>query len=105
MQAEKDAEEARLKRAEEAKKVKIVQDTSLPEPKRIKLRDCTANRGVRVVVYGWVHRRPRSLPWRRRPGQAPRTGQPVAVLAGLVVQALHRRRPTVPCLQQQQRPV
>ena len=58
LQAEKDAEEARLKRAEEARKVKIVQDTSLPEPMRIKLRDCTANRGVRVVVYGWVHRYP-----------------------------------------------
>ena len=31
-------------------------DPSLPEAKRIKLRDCTENRGVRVLIYGWVHR-------------------------------------------------
>lgn len=54
--AEKEAEEARLKRAEEAKKITISMDTSLPEPKKIKLRDCKDNRDVRVVVYGWVHR-------------------------------------------------
>jgi len=56
IQKEKEDEEARLKRAEEAKKIKICMDPSLPEPKRIKLRDCTENRGVRVLVYGWVHR-------------------------------------------------
>merc|ERR1719350_2171799 len=56
IQQEKEAEEARLKRAEEAKKVKISMDSSLPEPKKIKLRACTDNRGVRVLVRGWVHR-------------------------------------------------
>ena len=56
VQAEKEAEEARLKRAEEAKKVKISMDPNLPEAKRIKLRACTENRGVRVLVRGWVHR-------------------------------------------------
>merc|ERR1719350_496027 len=54
--AEKEAEEAKLKRAEEARKITISMDTSLPEPKKIKLRQCTETRGVRVVVYGWVHR-------------------------------------------------
>merc|ERR1719500_501896 len=44
------------KRAEEARKITISMDTSLPEPKKIKLRQCTETRGVRVVVYGWVHR-------------------------------------------------
>merc|ERR1719439_381306 len=56
LQVEKEAEEARLKRAEEAKKITISMDSSLPEEKRIKLRDCKDNREVRVVVYGWVHR-------------------------------------------------
>lgn len=56
LQQEKEAEEARLKRAEEAKKIRIIMDPSLPEAKRIKLRDCTENRGVRVLIYGWVHR-------------------------------------------------
>lgn len=45
----------RLKRAEESKKVKISMDSSLPEPKKIKLRACTDNRGVCVLVQGWVH--------------------------------------------------
>ena len=56
LQAEKDAEEARLKRAEEAKKVQITMDSSLPEARRIKLRECSESRGVRVLVQGWVHR-------------------------------------------------
>jgi len=54
--AEKEAEEAKLKRAEEARKITISMDPSLPDAKRIKLRDCKDNREVRVVVYGWVHR-------------------------------------------------
>ena len=54
--AEKEAEEAKLKRAEDARKITITMDTSLAEPKKIKLRQCTETRGVRVVVYGWVHR-------------------------------------------------
>ena len=55
-QAEAEAEQARLRRAEEARKVTIAQDSSLPAPIRVKLRDCTAHRGVRVEVAGWVHR-------------------------------------------------
>merc|ERR1719464_1518934 len=51
-----EAEEARLKRAEDAKKVKISMDSSLPKAKKIKLRECKDNRGVRVLVRGWVHR-------------------------------------------------
>ena len=54
--AEKEADEAKLKRAEDARKITITMDTSLAEPKKIKLRQCTETRGVRVVVYGWVHR-------------------------------------------------
>merc|ERR1740123_2605262 len=38
------------------KKVKISMDSSLPEAKKIKLRACKDNRGVRVLVRGWVHR-------------------------------------------------
>lgn len=53
---EKEAEEARLKRAEDARKVVISPDTSLPSATKIKLRQCVDNRGVRVVVSGWVHR-------------------------------------------------
>jgi len=53
---EKEAEEARLKRAEEAKKIVIKSDPSLPAPTKVKLRQCVDNRGVRVVVSGWVHR-------------------------------------------------
>merc|ERR1719464_1019008 len=56
IQQEKEAEEARLKRAEDAKKVKISMDSSLPEAKKIKLRACKDNRGVRVLVRGWEHR-------------------------------------------------
>lgn len=56
--AQKDAEDAerREKNLEEAKKVVITQDASLPAPKQIKILEATSNRNVRVKIYGWVHR-------------------------------------------------
>lgn len=56
LEQEREAEEARKQRAEEAKRVEIKPDSSLPSPKKIKLRDAGVCRGVRVVVQGWVHR-------------------------------------------------
>jgi len=54
--AEAEAKEARLKRAEEARSVVIKQDPSLPAPTRMKIRECGANHGKRVMLRGWVHR-------------------------------------------------
>ncbi|TPX62575.1 asparagine---tRNA ligase [Powellomyces hirtus] len=47
------AEAAKL---DEAKKVVLEQDKSLPAAKKIKIRDGTQHRGQRVKVSGWVHR-------------------------------------------------
>ncbi|KAJ3150947.1 hypothetical protein HDU89_002945 [Geranomyces variabilis] len=47
------AEAAKL---EEAKKIVIKQDESLPAAQKIKIRDGTEYRGKRVKVSGWVHR-------------------------------------------------
>ncbi|ODQ53580.1 asparaginyl-tRNA synthetase [Saitoella complicata NRRL Y-17804] len=44
------------RRIEEAKAIQVVEDKSLPEAKRIKIRQGVANRGTRVKVSGWVHR-------------------------------------------------
>ncbi|XP_060083861.1 asparagine--tRNA ligase, cytoplasmic-like [Ylistrum balloti] len=54
----KEAEDAekREKNLEEAKKIVITQDASLPDPKEIKIRDSVANRDVRVKIFGWIHR-------------------------------------------------
>ena len=54
----KEAEDAEktAKRAEEAKKVTIEEDKSLPEPKRIRIGHGQENRDQRVKVFGWVHR-------------------------------------------------
>uniref|UniRef100_A0A2M3ZGT1 Asparagine--tRNA ligase, cytoplasmic n=1 Tax=Anopheles braziliensis TaxID=58242 RepID=A0A2M3ZGT1_9DIPT len=41
---------------EEAKKITIQQDPSLPVAKLIKISQGAANRGVRIRVYGWIHR-------------------------------------------------
>ncbi|XP_076465068.1 asparagine--tRNA ligase, cytoplasmic-like isoform X2 [Babylonia areolata] len=46
--------ERREKNLEEAKKIVIEQDPSLPAPKRIKIRDTVANREIRVKIFGWV---------------------------------------------------
>ncbi|KAJ3021238.1 hypothetical protein HKX48_008943 [Thoreauomyces humboldtii] len=47
------AEAAKL---EEAKKVVLVQDASLPAAQKIKIRQGAEHRGKRVKVSGWVHR-------------------------------------------------
>lgn len=56
--AQKDAEDAerREKNLEEAKKITIEEDKSLPTPKQIKIRESKQNRNVRVKIFGWVHR-------------------------------------------------
>ena len=41
---------------EEAKKIKITPDPSLPEASSVKIRELAAYHGKRVVVRGWVHR-------------------------------------------------
>lgn len=46
--------ERREKNLEEAKKIVIQQDASLPAPKLIKIRDTIPNREVRVKIFGWV---------------------------------------------------
>ncbi|XP_063997835.1 asparagine--tRNA ligase, cytoplasmic isoform X2 [Pogoniulus pusillus] len=46
----------REKNLEEAKKVVIRNDPSLPEPTCVKIRALEAYRGQRVKVFGWVHR-------------------------------------------------
>lgn len=51
-----EAKEATLKRAEDAKKVVIKLDTSLPEAIKMKINQCKDNRKKRVLLYGWVHR-------------------------------------------------
>lgn len=51
-----DDEEKRTKNLEDAKAVKIEEDKSLPEAKRIKINGAAKCRGERVKIYGWVHR-------------------------------------------------
>ncbi|XP_046684780.1 asparagine--tRNA ligase, cytoplasmic-like [Homalodisca vitripennis] len=46
----------RLKNLEEAKKIKIEEDKSLPKAKLIKIFNGKEHRGSRVKIYGWVHR-------------------------------------------------
>ncbi|XP_003406332.1 asparagine--tRNA ligase, cytoplasmic isoform X1 [Loxodonta africana] len=46
----------REKNLEEAKKITIKNDPSLPEPKCVKIHALEAHRGQRVKVFGWVHR-------------------------------------------------
>lgn len=58
----KQAEEQKKKQEEASKKlaelelIKIVEDKSLPEAKKIKLRSIQDSIGSRVLVQGWVHR-------------------------------------------------
>ncbi|XP_014663965.1 PREDICTED: asparagine--tRNA ligase, cytoplasmic-like isoform X2 [Priapulus caudatus] len=56
--AQKEAEDAerREKNLEEAKKIVIKEDASLPTAMEIKIRDGDKHRDTRVKVYGWVHR-------------------------------------------------
>ncbi|KAJ7420093.1 hypothetical protein BTVI_22754 [Pitangus sulphuratus] len=46
----------REKNLEEAKKVVIKNDPSLPEPKCVKINALEAYRGQRVKIFGWIHR-------------------------------------------------
>ncbi|CAG5132333.1 unnamed protein product, partial [Candidula unifasciata] len=53
--AEKDADR-REKNLEEAKKIVIENDPTLPAPTQIKIRSAVQNRDKRVKIFGWVHR-------------------------------------------------
>uniref|UniRef100_A0A8C4DT33 Asparagine--tRNA ligase, cytoplasmic n=1 Tax=Dicentrarchus labrax TaxID=13489 RepID=A0A8C4DT33_DICLA len=53
---EADDNERREKNLQEAKKITIVDDPSLPKPETVKIRLLEAKRGQRVKVFGWVHR-------------------------------------------------
>uniref|UniRef100_A0A8C8DWC1 Asparaginyl-tRNA synthetase 1 n=1 Tax=Oryzias sinensis TaxID=183150 RepID=A0A8C8DWC1_9TELE len=48
--------ERREKNMEEAKKITIENDPSLPAPETVKIRHLEERRGQRVKVFGWVHR-------------------------------------------------
>ncbi|XP_077291345.1 asparagine--tRNA ligase [Arctopsyche grandis] len=48
--------EKHIQNIEDAKKIVIVQDPSLPEAKLIKIKDGENSRDVRVRIFGWVHR-------------------------------------------------
>ncbi|XP_062516538.1 asparagine--tRNA ligase, cytoplasmic-like [Corticium candelabrum] len=50
-----EAAERHAKQLEEAKKVVLKEDPSLPKAKQVKIRDSTAHRDHRVKVYGWAH--------------------------------------------------
>lgn len=56
--AKKEAEDAekRAKNLEEAKKVVIIEDSSLPPAQLAKISKLEPLRGQRVKVFGWVHR-------------------------------------------------
>lgn len=49
-------EEKRTKNLEEAKMIKIKEDSTLPPATRIKIKDGITYRDRRVKLYGWVHR-------------------------------------------------
>ncbi|XP_063932732.1 asparagine--tRNA ligase, cytoplasmic-like isoform X2 [Zophobas morio] len=53
---EEDDAAKRTKNLEEAKKIVIAEDNSLPEAKRIKICQGKEYRNQRVKIYGWVHR-------------------------------------------------
>uniref|UniRef100_A0A8D3DTN4 Asparagine--tRNA ligase, cytoplasmic n=1 Tax=Scophthalmus maximus TaxID=52904 RepID=A0A8D3DTN4_SCOMX len=48
--------ERREKNLEDAKKIMIEKDSSLPEPEAVKIQHLEPKRGQRVKVFGWVHR-------------------------------------------------
>lgn len=56
--SKKEEEDAikRAKNLEEARKIHIKEDKSLPKAKLIKIVEGKENRGVRVKINGWVHR-------------------------------------------------
>ncbi|KAF5305168.1 hypothetical protein FQR65_LT07786 [Abscondita terminalis] len=56
LKKEEDDAEKCLKNLEEAKKIIIEEDKSLPAAKTIKIQEGIENRDDRVKIYGWVHR-------------------------------------------------
>ncbi|KAJ0172966.1 hypothetical protein K1T71_011142 [Dendrolimus kikuchii] len=54
--AEEESSEKRLQNLEDAKKIVISQDPSLPEAKIIKIGQTADHRGERICIRGWVHR-------------------------------------------------
>lgn len=54
--AEEDSIEKRQQNLEEAKKIVIKEDSSLPKAKIIKICESADNRGERICIRGWVHR-------------------------------------------------
>ncbi|MEQ2157876.1 hypothetical protein GOODEAATRI_006362 [Goodea atripinnis] len=55
-EGEAEDNERREKNLEEAKKIVIENDPSLPEAEAVKIHKLEAKRGQRVKVFGWVHR-------------------------------------------------
>lgn len=55
-QREEDDAKKREQNLDEARKIVIEEHPSWPEAKAIKVRDSIPNRGIRIKVYGWVHR-------------------------------------------------
>ncbi|KAJ8950823.1 hypothetical protein NQ318_012687 [Aromia moschata] len=53
---EDEDQEKRAKNLEEAKKIVISEDKSLPEAKRIKIVEGEKCRNIRIKIYGWAHR-------------------------------------------------
>ncbi|TDG45203.1 hypothetical protein AWZ03_008358 [Drosophila navojoa] len=56
LQREAEDAEKRAQNLEEARKVKISEDTSLPPAQRIRIEKGAEYRNARVKIYGWVHR-------------------------------------------------
>ncbi|KPI93193.1 Asparaginyl-tRNA synthetase, cytoplasmic [Papilio xuthus] len=54
--AEEESHEKRLQNLEEAKKIVITKDETLPEPKTVKIVEAGEHRGERLCIKGWVHR-------------------------------------------------
>ncbi|XP_047032614.1 asparagine--tRNA ligase, cytoplasmic [Helicoverpa zea] len=54
--AEEDGNEKRQQNLEEAKKVVIKEDPSLPKATIVKISEASEHRGSRICVRGWVHR-------------------------------------------------
>lgn len=53
---EEDDAKKREQNLDDARKIELKEDASLPEAKPIKIRDSVSNRDIRVRIYGWVHR-------------------------------------------------
>ncbi|GAB6031206.1 Asparagine--tRNA ligase, cytoplasmic [Chamberlinius hualienensis] len=55
LKKEAEDREKREKNLEEAKKVVITEDASLPPAQRIRIGEAEAHRSKRVKIYGWIH--------------------------------------------------